>query len=215
MSAESQEKIFETFTQADNSITKKFGGTGLGLSIVKRLATLMGGSIRVTSELGEGACFFVELPLPEIVLEGRAAEILVVPNHLALKNLEILLVEDNTVNQKVAVRMIEGLGHRVEVVEDGLAALQRLQSRTYDLVFMDCMMPVMDGLEATRRVRAFEEATGDHQPIVAMTANALSGDEALCLEAGMDSYLSKPFQRTEVAHSIEKWARRKAETRAA
>ncbi len=215
MSEESQAKIFETFTQADNSITKKYGGTGLGLSIAKRLVELMRGSLYVSSELGKGTSFTVQLPLEAIELEARTVETPIGAIQPSSQQFDILLVEDNAVNQKVAVRMIEGFGHRVSVVEDGVAALQALQNRSYDLVFMDCMMPVMDGLEATRRIRFEEKRTGDHQPIVAMTANALSGDEALCLEAGMDSYLAKPFQRTEVNLAIEKWARRLPRSQAA
>ncbi len=199
--------IFEAFTQADSSTTRRYGGTGLGLTICKRLAELMGGRIDVRSEVGRGSTFWVDLPLvvvqtaaKPIHSEAMAAE----PQPLPA-GLRILLVEDNEVNRKVAVRMLQKLGCEVDIATDGRQAIDKTAQQRYDIVFMDVYMPELDGYEATRLIRQREEATGSHQVIIAMTANAMEGDRELCLQAGMDDYLAKPFREAQLRQTIARW----------
>jgi len=199
--------IFEAFTQADSSTTRRYGGTGLGLTICKRLAELMGGRIDVRSEVGKGSTFWVDLPLPvgEAAAEPVHAETVSVEKQPLPTGLRILLVEDNEVNRKVAVRMLQKLGCEVDIATDGRQALDKTAQQRYDIVFMDVYMPELDGYEATRLIRQREEATGSHQVIIAMTANAMEGDRELCLKAGMDDYLSKPFREAELRQMIARW----------
>lgn len=193
MSEETIRRLFSPFTQADGSITRRFGGTGLGLSISRRLIEMMGGEIHVKSVEGAGSTFTVTLPChsaqptqQQSVAEGSA--------DLAV-GLHVLLVEDNAVNQKVAKAMLGRMGCQVTVAENGRIALEILAENTFDAILMDCQMPEMDGFEATRQIRA-GSAGPDAQrlPIIAMTANAMAGDREACLEAGMNDYLSKPVQ---------------------
>jgi len=199
--------IFEAFTQADSSTTRRYGGTGLGLTICKRLAELMGGRIDVRSEVGKGSTFWVDLPLPvaHAAAEPVHAETVSVEKQPLPTGLRILLVEDNEVNRKVAVRMLQKLGCEVDIATDGRQALDKTAQQRYDIVFMDVYMPELDGYEATRLIRQREEATGSHQVIIAMTANAMEGDRELCLKAGMDDYLSKPFREAELRQMIARW----------
>jgi PAS domain S-box-containing protein len=193
-----QAVIFEAFSQADNSTSRQFGGTGLGLSIVSRLVGMMGGRIWLESVEGEGSTFHFTLALKidrneatrpaamsaqQAVVDGNEAQPESVWN--------ILLAEDNLINQKLAVALLEKQGHRVTVVENGALAVQALEQHQFDLVLMDVQMPVMDGLEATRMLRA----SGCLLPIIAMTANAMQGDQERCLAAGMNAYISKPLNR--------------------
>jgi two-component system, sensor histidine kinase len=201
--------IFQQFTQADSSTTRKHGGTGLGLAICRQLVSLMGGTVDVDSEVGRGSTFTVLLVLPPAPPEDKPASPVkdtALPNAVAEggAQIRILLAEDNPVNQLVAKRMLALLGHHVEVAETGKAVLKLLDSGAYDLILMDCMMPEMDGYEATAEVRR-REAEGRHTPIIAMTANAMEGDRERCLAAGMDDYLSKPVSRDALKAALERW----------
>jgi len=196
---EKQAHVFEAFAQADGSITRRFGGTGLGLAICRKLVTMMGGSIWVDSVEGRGSTFHFTLRLgvgdPAMLpVQAQTAP--------ATRPLAILLAEDNAINQRLAVTLLERRGHRVRVTGNGEEALQALAGERFDLVLMDIQMPVMGGFEATRRIREREAAAGGHQVIVAMTANAMQGDRERCLAAGMDGYVSKPVRADDLFSAI-------------
>ncbi len=207
------ESIFDKFAQADASTTKEYGGTGLGLAITKKVVELMGGSIGVISEVGVGTTFWFEVTLPIIEYAKKEEDILNESDNGSFDeklefqthkemlpiNIDIMLVEDNRVNQMVATSMLESLGCRVDLAEDGTQALKLLEmnKNKYAIVLMDCMMPVMDGFEATKEIRKREKDSDADEPqiIIAMTANALMGDSEKCIEAGMDDYLPKPVTK--------------------
>ncbi|MDQ3170196.1 MAG: ATP-binding protein, partial [Acidobacteriota bacterium] len=198
---EKHDLIFETFTQADGSTTRRYGGTGLGLSISRRIAEAMGGRLWVDSRPGEGAAFHMlatfELAEPPRSLEKPA---LAAPG--AIRPLRVLLVDDNAVNRLVALHMIKKAGHGVVTAVNGREALEELARRQFDVVLMDVQMPVMNGLEATARIRSGEVPGGRRQFIVAMTARALQGDRERCVAAGMDAYIAKPFEPEELRDAL-------------
>lgn len=200
IAAEKQASIFEAFTQADGSTARRFGGTGLGLTISQRLVNLMGGELRVESELGRGSHFWFAIPLGRAGKEGEGE---METPEVAVRPLKLLLADDNRVNQTVGKRLLEKMGHRVEVAGNGREALRALLVAEFDAVLMDIQMPEMDGLEATRAIRERERLTGVHVPVLAMTAHAMEEDRRRCLAAGMDGYIAKPIDSGELMNLLK------------
>ena len=191
--ADKLQTIFEPFQQADGSTSRRFGGTGLGLAISTQLIDLLGGKIWVESVEGNGSVFHFTLTCP-VVCAPRALPAADDPVAAPLPPMDILVVEDNKVNQKVARILLERAGHRVVIAQNGREALTHAATGSFDAVLMDVQMPELDGMDATRLIRRGELATGKHLPIIAMTAHAMVGDEQRCLDAGMDAYVQKPIQ---------------------
>jgi signal transduction histidine kinase/CheY-like chemotaxis protein len=198
-----QAQIFEAFRQADNSLSRRYGGTGLGLAICKQLAELMDGRVWVESEMGRGSVFHVTLKLREASLTSAPLPLPALAD-AASGPRRILLVEDNAVNRRVIVGLLQKYGHTIESAENGREALEALAKSNYDLVLMDVQMPVMDGLEATRRIRAMESRGARRMPVVGLTALAMKGDREICLGAGMDECIHKPIDLPSLLNAIEK-----------
>ena len=205
--ADRQGMLFQKFQQVDSSITRKYGGTGLGLAISKQLVELMGGTLSLTSQVGEGSTFSVEIPLranplPRAELKKRESkESGALPSFGGRR---VLLVEDNIVNQKLAAALLGKLECRVDVAANGQEALEMAALLPYDLIFMDCQMPVMDGYQATGEIRQ-REGAARHTPIIALTAGAMAEDRERCFRAGMDDYLSKPFRAAQLGEMLCKY----------
>jgi signal transduction histidine kinase/CheY-like chemotaxis protein len=200
-----QMHLFQPFSQAEECTTRKYGGTGLGLAISKRLAELMSGAIGIESTPGQGSTFWFTADLkpgepPARAQQGSVRSVAPKPHHRG----SILVAEDNPINQKVARSLLSHLGYGVDLVNNGAEAVERLKERQYDIVLMDCQMPVMDGFEATKAIREFQAGT-TKTPIIAVTANALTGERERCLAAGMDDYLSKPVNRDALDATIQRW----------
>ncbi|GKT12023.1 MAG: two-component system, sensor histidine kinase [Thiomicrorhabdus sp.] len=236
------DKLFDSFTQADESTTRKYGGTGLGLAISKQLVDLMGGSIEVTSEEGQGSIFWLRFSLEKPSPPSQSAK-LISTNRIndthsvvdsivtksfpssvsaplmpsvtrdgsqSLQNKTVLLIEDEEVNQRVVAAFLQRLGARVDIAGNGMEGLSfwRTHQQIYDLIIMDCQMPVMDGYEATKMIRKEEglSQSGRSIPIVALTANAMSEDKERCLSVGMSDYITKPIDLDRFNYTMAKWA---------
>ncbi len=218
MSEKSLQRIFSPFSQADAQTTRLYGGTGLGLALCQQLVDHMQGHIQVDSTPGKGSRFTVTLPLkvaggstsqdpavastngPALQPAGRGDSPAPTPD------LQILLVEDNKVNQLVAAGLLKKLGYQPDYASNGIEALEALEKKRYDLILMDCQMPVMDGYETTRRIRA--NKAWENLPIIAVTANVIQGDRETCLASGMNDYITKPFSRDQLQSVIDRWSAR-------
>jgi len=203
-----RERLFKEFSQLDTSTTRKFGGTGLGLSISKLLTNMMNGKIGVESQFGKGSTFWFTAEFGKETIEKNITPPMNKDQKDFIarveKDLTVLLVEDNEINQKIARFNLEKVGYKVEVAENGHDAVLKYKDGNFDLVLMDILMPVMNGIKATERIRAIERyrnkktMSKKHIPIVALTANAMQGDREACLAAGMDAYISKPFRQKDL-----------------
>jgi len=211
---EKQAAVFDAFSQADGSTARRYGGTGLGLTISRRLVEMMGGRIWMESAIGHGSTFHFTarytpyVSAPESLINQVSSPILRVPglprsSPEKQRKFSILLAEDHVVNKKLAVRLLEKHGHSVKVASNGREAISALEGETFDLVLMDVQMPEMDGISATLAIRERERGTGNHLPIIAVTAHAMKGDQERCIQAGMDGYITKPIKVAELIATIE------------
>ena len=213
--AEKQSKLFQLFSQADSSTTRRYGGTGLGLAISKRLVELMGGRIGLASEPNKGSTFWFTLPLMECHASDASRPLPPVPVSIRPEsNVEtllpqgarcnVLLAEDDPTSRELAVHLLKRLSCDIDLAANGKEAVTLAAHRTYDVILMDCLMPEMDGLEATREIRRRENGTG-RAPIIAATASVIEGQRAKCLAAGMDDFIEKPFSAPELEQALRKW----------
>jgi len=211
ISSDKVEAIFDKFAQVEEATTRRHAGTGLGLTICRQLVQVMGGHISVKSELGVGTSFLVTLKLKKASPEQMSAlqtdqPEAVLPADLLFDGVNVLLAEDNPTNQMIAGEMLTQYGCNVSYAETGSEVLEAVKVADFDFIFMDCRMPEMDGYEATRLLRAQEKDLGKNRmPVIALTANAMQGDRELCIEAGMDDYISKPVRKDQIGGMLMKW----------
>jgi CheY-like chemotaxis protein len=203
---EEQSRLFERFSQIDGSTTRRFGGTGLGLAICRQLASLMQGEIGLDSKPGTGSTFWFTARLGKAAANSaKASDAGEAP--AAARKLRILVAEDNPANQTVAKALLSKAGHHVDVVANGIEAVNAVRAVPYDVVLMDVHMPEMDGITATKAIRVLVGERG-RVPIVALTADAMTGDRERCLAGSMDDYVSKPFEASALFAVIARWSDR-------
>ncbi len=202
---EAQERLFQSFTQAEQSTTRRYGGTGLGLAIARKLTELMGGVIGVDSEPNRGSTFWFTVKLRRTVPPSCEPSLEAArPSAIPRRQHRVLVAEDNPINQKVARHLLTSLGYSVEIVENGAEAVKLVRQSPFDVILMDCQMPVLDGFAAAGQIRQLQQG-GPKTPIIAVTANALAGERDKCLAAGMDDYLAKPVTRDTLDATVRKW----------
>jgi signal transduction histidine kinase/CheY-like chemotaxis protein/HPt (histidine-containing phosphotransfer) domain-containing protein len=202
---EAMTQLFQRFTQADTSTTRNYGGSGLGLALCKHMVELMGGRIQAQSVQGEGARFWFDIPLDRATSQRPPPRAAPIDTQVASgTGVRVLVAEDNAINQLVVGKMLSKLGATVKIVDNGEIAIEQRKNAAFDVILMDCLMPVMDGFDATRHIRAWEHAdpARGSVPIIALTANVLAGDREACLAAGMTGYLAKPFTLAGLAQAI-------------
>ncbi|MBM95292.1 MAG: hybrid sensor histidine kinase/response regulator [Oceanospirillaceae bacterium] len=199
---EAQASLFELFTQADASTSRKYGGTGLGLSICKQIVELMGGEIGVDSEWGQGSTFWFELTLAEVVRDAKGSAQAGDAATEDIPPLAVLVADDNPINQTIMQRMLGKMGHRVVTVGDGSEAVDIVQKQHFDVIFMDWMMPKMDGIQATCEIRKLPDEQQSQIPVIALTANSMAGHESQCMEAGMNTFVTKPTTAAAVRQAL-------------
>lgn len=210
--SEKQKDIFDAFAQADTSVTREYGGTGLGLAIASQLVSLMQGKIQLSSKVGVGSVFSFSVTVGHRrALDVMNSSELPTASHHPTNTLKILLVEDNAVNQKLAVNILGQVGHEVVVANNGIEALEQVECDTFDLILMDIQMPIMGGEEATAGIRSQESNPNHTVPIIALTAHAMTGDREKYLAAGMNDYVTKPINRKQLLGTINKYGELKKE----
>jgi CheY-like chemotaxis protein len=200
-----QQGLFKPFTQADTSVSRKYGGTGLGLAISKQLCEMMGGSIGVDSAPGRGSTFWFAIRCEKGTTLDVASPPLQPTIEQDARSLKILVAEDNPLIQKLISRLLRKRGHHLDLVWNGSDAVAAVQRESYDLILMDMQMPDMDGIAATKIIRGLN-GPARTLPIVALTGNALTGQREICLAAGMNDYLSKPFEPADLYAAIDRWS---------
>ncbi|OMF90713.1 response regulator [Paenibacillus sp. FSL R7-0337] len=211
ISPEKCDRLFQPFSQLDSSMTRKYGGTGLGLAICKSLVSMMGGDIRVESMEEKGATFVfsIQVAVPEHELEGSSREEEGIADRVdEASRSKVLVVDDHPINQRLMVSMLDKLGYRADVAEDGNQAVELARKSAYDFIFMDLQMPVMDGLEATSLIREESSGSPDKTVIIAMTANVMEGIQDRCTAAGMDGYISKPLKLSSIKQMLSRYSGR-------